>query len=67
MEHIVYHTSGSLSPKQRLQRLITGLLADLQRNRPLLSIEERRTWLGLVLSSNRRFLVNQATTQLEKR
>ena len=67
MDNVVYHTSGAMTPKQRLKRLINGLLAELQQQRPLLSAEERRMWLGLVLMSNRRQLINQATTHLEKR
>jgi hypothetical protein len=67
MEHIVYHTTGSLTPKQRLIRLLNGLLADLHLARPELSIEERRKWLGLTLLANKRQLVNQTMTRLETR
>lgn len=67
MDHVVYYTPGAMTPKQRLKRLINGLLAELQQQRPLLSIEERRTWLGLALAVNRRQLINQATAQLERR
>jgi hypothetical protein len=66
-ETIVYNTTGSLTPKQRLRRLINGLLAQLHQSRPELSSTEMLTGLGLALAVNRRQLVNQTIAQLEKR
>jgi hypothetical protein len=62
---IVYHTTGSLTPKQRLKRLINGLLADLHQRQPSLSVEETRRWLGLALLANRQQLVNRSLANLE--
>jgi hypothetical protein len=63
-DNVVYNTTGSLTPKQRLQRLILGLLAELRQQNPLVSTEENQMRLGLVLQANRRTIVNKSLAQL---
>ena len=66
MDRIVYHSPIKLTPKQRLERIVAGLLYALHEKYPLLSTEETRTWLGLAICHNRRQLINQTLATLEK-
>jgi uncharacterized protein (DUF2267 family) len=60
-EVVVYHSPIKMSPKKRLCRLINGMIDEVKRTHPLVSIEEARTMLGIVLVASRNRLVEQAT------
>lgn len=64
-ETVVYHSPLKVTPKRRLERIIAGILYALRQRHPLLSIEETRTLLGLLLLSSKTALVHQALTMLE--
>ena len=66
LDNVIYRSPLVLSPKKRLDRTISGLLFALQQDRPLISTEEARTWLGLSLCHNRRHLINQTLSSLEQ-
>jgi len=60
---VTYRSPLKLTPKRRLARTIEGLLHGVQQERPGLSTEESRMWIGLVLAANRNNLVAEAASR----
>lgn len=58
---VVYRSPVKMSPKKRLQRLIDGMIDEVKRAHPLVSIVEARTMVGIVLVASRNKLVEQAS------
>ena len=67
MDSVTYNSPIKHSPKQRLQRIVSGLVFALQQDRPGISTVEAQTWLGLSLCRNRQQLINQTLSSLEQR
>jgi hypothetical protein len=59
-ETIVYHSPIKLPPKKRLQRICDGLVYEMRKRYPLLSVEEARLGIGLAIAHNRELLITAA-------
>ena len=64
MESVVYHSPLKLTAKQRLARTLSGLVWQLQQQRPGLAETELRMWIGLSLCRNRTALIKEAESRL---
>ena len=61
MDSVVYHSPLKLTPRQRLSRILAGLLWELKQKYPLWTDDELRTGLGLALCGNQQKLVEMAS------